>query len=75
MHKIELLDSVALLRNIPGKNLIKGQVGTVVELLDGETYEIEFTNSRGETIQTLPLSKKDIILLHFESEASNSAKF
>jgi len=75
MPKIKLLDSVALLRNIPKKNLAKGQVGTVVELLDEGTYEIEFTNSRGETIQTLPLSKKDIILLHFESEATGSAKF
>jgi hypothetical protein len=66
MPEIELLDSVALLKNLPQKNLLKGQVGTVVEKLDDTTFEIEFTNSEGETILITPLSEKDLILLRFE---------
>ncbi len=67
MHKIKELNSIALLKNIPKKNLSKGQVGTVVEKLDENTFEIEFTNSNGETILTTPLPEKDLILLRFEA--------
>lgn len=66
MKKLNELDTVALLRNIPEKNLSKGQVGTVVEILDDNTYEIEFSNAKGETILTTPLTRKDLILLRFE---------
>lgn len=66
MQKIKVLDTVALLTDIPEKNLSKGQVGTVVEKLDGNTFEIEFSNIKGETILTTPLNRKDLILLRFE---------
>ena len=36
-----LLDVVALLSDLPAHGLLRGQVGTVVELLDG-AYEVEF---------------------------------
>lgn len=58
MKKIKELDTVALLKNIPEKNLSKGQVGTVVEKLDGNTFEIEFSNANGKTILTIPVKKR-----------------
>ena len=36
-----LLDVVALLADVPKHHLARGQVGTVVEILDGG-YEVEF---------------------------------
>jgi hypothetical protein len=66
MNRINELNMVALLKGIPEHNLSKGQVGTVVEKLNEKTYEIEFTNSKGETLITTPVASKDLILLHFE---------
>jgi hypothetical protein len=37
-----LLDVVALLSDVSSHGLLRGQVGTVVELLDG-AYEVEFS--------------------------------
>lgn len=65
---LKLLDIVALLKDIPDEKLVKGQVGTVVEELDKEVYEVEFTNKRGETITSLALTNEELMLLHFEVE-------
>jgi catabolite regulation protein CreA len=39
---IEILDVVALMKDIPSKKLIIGQVGTVVEILGQDAIEVEF---------------------------------
>lgn len=67
---LKLLDVVALLKNIPGEKLIKGQVGTIVEELDEETYEVEFADKQGKTIISLALKAHDLMLLHFEKEVA-----
>lgn len=66
MDTFKELDTVALLRAIPEKKLSKGQAGTIAEKLDPSSFEVEFSNAKGETIATLPLKEKDLILLHFE---------
>jgi len=43
-----LLDVVALLSDVPAHGLLRGQVGTVVELLDGAS-EVEFSDDEGKT--------------------------
>lgn len=68
MAYFKLLDVVALLRNVPEKKLIKGQVGTIVEILDENAFEVEFINSKGETKTTEALKDSDLFLLHFEFE-------
>lgn len=41
---IKLLDVVALTVDLPEDNLLRGQVGTVVELLaEGKAFEVEFS--------------------------------
>lgn len=65
---IKVLDVVALLRDIPESNLKKGQVGTVVEQLDDNVFEIEFLTQRGETIALESFNATDLFLLHFEVE-------
>jgi Domain of unknown function (DUF4926) len=65
---LKLLDVVALLKDIPEKNLLKGQVGTVTEILDDNVFEVEFSNKKGETIATLPLKSDELLILHYELE-------
>jgi hypothetical protein len=62
----KLLDVIALLRNIPEKKLLQGQVGTVVEFLAPSAYEVEFTDNNGRTLALVALKKEDILVLHYE---------
>ena len=66
---LNVLDTVALVEDMPSERLVKGQVGTVVEELAEGVYEVEFTNRQGETISSLALSVDRLMLLHFEMEA------
>ena len=42
-----LLSVVALLRDLPERALVRGQVGTVVEALDEATALVEFSDDDG----------------------------
>lgn len=66
MKTIKIFDIVALLDNISKNSLKKGQVGTVVEVLDDDVYEIEFSNNRGETIITTSVKASNLLVLEFD---------
>jgi len=66
MNKIKELDSVVLLKDFPSHHLKRGDVGTVVEILDKHTFEIEFIDEKGQTSALLPLSDTDIIRLNLK---------
>jgi hypothetical protein len=59
----QVLDVVALLTDVPAHGLLRGQVGTVVELLDG-AYEVEFADDEGETYAELALQSDQLLILH-----------
>ncbi|MDN5851182.1 MAG: DUF4926 domain-containing protein [Nitrococcus sp.] len=59
----QLLDVVALLSDLPEHRLVRGQVGTVVELLDG-AYEVEFSDDEGRTYAELALEPRQLLVLH-----------
>lgn len=64
MHTLpRLLDVVALLSDVPAHGLVCGQVGTVVELLDG-AYEVEFSDDEGQTYAELALPADQLLVLH-----------
>jgi hypothetical protein len=64
MHKTpRLLDVVALLSDVPEHGLLRGQVGTVVELLDG-ACEVEFSDDEGKTYAELALGADQLLILH-----------
>jgi hypothetical protein len=66
----ELLDVVALTIDLPEYNLLSGQVGTIVELLaDGTAFEVEFSDSNGQTYESVGLLPQQIMVLHFEIKA------
>jgi hypothetical protein len=45
--KIELLSTVALNEDLPGRKLKRAEVGTVVEVLAPDVYEVEFCDEDG----------------------------
>ncbi|WP_017740123.1 DUF4926 domain-containing protein [Scytonema hofmannii] len=46
--RVKLFDIVALTIDLPDDNLLRGQVGTVVEVLAGGTaFEVEFSDRGG----------------------------
>ena len=69
---IRLLDVVALATDLPERRLIRGQVGTVVELLGGAIYEVEFCDDAGRTYARRALRGDDLIVLHYEPQPAGS---
>ena len=49
---IRLLDVVALTVDRLDKGLVRGQVGTVVEIVGPRVYEVEFSDDKGQTYAT-----------------------
>ena len=66
MADLELLSVVALMRDLPDAGLVRGQVGTVVEVLGPEAFEVEFSDDSGRTYASLALSSDDLLRLHHE---------
>jgi hypothetical protein len=62
---IPALATVALLEDLPECNLMRGQVGTVVEDLAPGVYEVEFSDNDGRTYATLALRTHQLMVLHF----------
>ena len=67
---IKELDVVALLRDIPEKSLVAGQVGTILEILDEDVFEVEFSDDLGKAYAMLSLKKEDLIHLHYSPVAA-----
>ena len=65
---IRLLDVVALTEDVPTKQLLRGQVGTVVEVLAPEVYEVEFCDDEGRTYTTTALSASQLLVLHYRPQ-------
>lgn len=63
MADIALLDTVALLRDLPEWGLVLGQVGAVVDDSGGEDVLVEFTDADGRTIALPGLPRTDLLAL------------
>lgn len=64
--RIKLLDIVALTEALPERKLQRGQVGTVVEELAPDVYEVEFTDNDGRAFASLALRANQLLVLHYE---------
>jgi hypothetical protein len=64
--KIQLLDVVALTEDLPKHSLYRGQVGTVVEILAPDVFEVEFSDNEGRTYAMLALRADQLLVLHYE---------
>jgi len=65
-QSIKLLDVVALTRDVPERAIRRGQVGTVVEELESDTFEVEFSDDDGRTYATAALPASQLLLLHYK---------
>ena len=63
----KLLDVIALLNDRPALGILCGQVGTIVEVLAPEVFEVEFCDPDGRTIGFAELRRVDFLVLHHES--------
>jgi hypothetical protein len=62
---IRLLDVVALTVDLPERGLVRGQVGTVVESLAPDVYEVEFSDDDGRTYASMALPANHLMVLHY----------
>jgi Domain of unknown function (DUF4926) len=71
--RIGLLDTVMLLGNLPEHALELGEVGTVVELLAPDVFEVEFCDEGGQTYAELALRSEQFIVLRHQGKEIRSA--
>ena len=67
---IKLLDVVALTEDMPQFSLLRGQVGTVVESLGPETFEVEFADDSGRTYAQAALRASQLIVLRYRPQVA-----
>ena len=65
-NSIELLDVVALIKDLTQHKLYRGQVGTVVEILAKNVFEVEFSDDEGQTYAMLSLRADQLMVLHYQ---------
>ena len=67
---IQLHDVVALLVDLNERGLRRGQVGTVVESLAPDVFEVEFADDDGRTYATLAVRSDQMMVLHYHAAAA-----
>lgn len=65
-----MLDVVALNQDLPDQNLVAGQVGTVVEMLEPDVFEVEFIDEQGQTYALVTLKSNQLISLYYSPVAA-----
>lgn len=76
MEKLKPFDIVALLVDVPERNLRRGDVGTVIEGFEANEhhpggYLVEFVNDAGETLAELDVTDpKQVMQIHFKLRAA-----
>ena len=63
MIKPELYDVIELLTDLPQVDIKAGQLGTIVEKHNENAYEVEFSNSKGETLAFLAVKTNQFIVV------------
>jgi len=66
MNEIDMHSDVALLEDLPGEGLVRGQVGTVVAFWAPGVFEVEFADNNGRTYAMIELRTEQLMLLHHE---------
>lgn len=67
---MKLLDVVALTRPMPALGLAAGQVGTIVQVLAADVFEVEFADLDGRAYAMAPVAAADLLVLHHEAQAA-----
>ena len=70
---MKLLDVVALIVDLPDTGLQRGQVGTIVEQLADDVYEVEFSDNDGIPYAMCSLNANQLMVLHYHPQPMNRA--
>lgn len=62
-NEIKLLDVVALIDDMPEHGLVRGHVGTVVEVLAPGVLEVEFSDDEGRTYASVSARAEQLMPL------------
>lgn len=62
---LKLLDVVALTEDLPEHGLLRGQVGTIVEQLGDEAFEVEFSDDAGRAYVIVPIAGRQLMRLRY----------
>jgi hypothetical protein len=60
MSEFATLELVALLRDVPERRLREGDIGTVVEVLNGPAVVVEFVEASGDTRAVLTVEERHL---------------
>ena len=71
--QIHLLDTVALIRDVPELGLVAGEVGAVVEVLSDDAYEVEFVDESGYTYGLHTLRANQLVALQTQGRPFRTA--
>lgn len=63
-----MLDVVAVTDAFAECGLVRGQVGTVVEALSKDVFEVEFSDDQGRSYAQLAIPANKLLVLHYEPE-------
>jgi hypothetical protein len=63
---IDILDVVAITKDLPERGLYTGHVGTVVEILAPGVFEVEFSDDEGRTYASTSLEADQLLALRYE---------
>lgn len=68
--EFQMLDVVALTEDLPKEHLLRGQVGTIVEVFAPGVYEVEFSDDEGRTYAMCALHAEQLMALHYAPVAT-----
>lgn len=63
---MELLDVVALIKDLSEQNLYKGQVGTIIEVYEPDVFEVEFVDLQGKTYAVETINASQVMQLYYQ---------
>ncbi|HEY9694285.1 MAG TPA: DUF4926 domain-containing protein [Oculatellaceae cyanobacterium] len=63
MNQAEIFDVIELLVDLPEHHLSAGVQGAIVDCYPDNSYEVEFTNTDGETLALLSLNSDQFIVV------------
>ncbi|MBK1633461.1 DUF4926 domain-containing protein [Thiohalocapsa halophila] len=63
---------VALICDLPDSGLVAGQVGSIVQPVAPDAYEVEFTDDAGQTYTSAAIPANRLLVLHYAPAAQAS---
>lgn len=66
MSQLQIHSVVAVTSDLPDHGLVRGQVGTIVEVWAPDMYEVEFSDDQGKTYAMVALRAEQLMQLHHE---------